>query len=249
MAGRVVIVTGGSRGIGHATAMAFARAGGLVAVVSLEEQEGEAAASEIKADGGDAMSLLVDVSDEQQVEGMVRQVAGRWGGVDVLVNNAGLYVKGDASNTDLATWDRILATNLTGAFLCTRHAAALMRPGGVIVNVSSEAGLVGIADQVAYNVSKAGVIGLTRSCAVDFADRGIRVNCVCPGTTETPLVRQALARTADPVAARRALEDARPLRRLGTPDEIASAIVFAASAEAAYMTGTVISIDGGYTAR
>jgi NAD(P)-dependent dehydrogenase (short-subunit alcohol dehydrogenase family) len=121
--------------------------------------------------------------------------------------------------------------------------------GGVIVNVASEAGLVGIAGQVAYNVSKAGMIALTRSSAVDLASRNIRVNCVCPGTTETPLVKAAVARAPDPVAARHKLESSRPLNRLGRPEEIASAILYMASEEAGYATGSVLSIDGGYTAQ
>jgi NAD(P)-dependent dehydrogenase (short-subunit alcohol dehydrogenase family) len=121
--------------------------------------------------------------------------------------------------------------------------------GGVIVNVASEAGLVGIKGQVAYNVSKAGMIALTRSCAVDLADRGIRVNAVCPGTTDTPLVREAVSRAPDPAAARRRLESVRPLDRLGTPEEIASAILYMASSESGYATGAVLSIDGGYTAQ
>jgi NAD(P)-dependent dehydrogenase (short-subunit alcohol dehydrogenase family) len=119
----------------------------------------------------------------------------------------------------------------------------------VIVNVASEAGLVGIRGQVAYNVSKAGMIALTRSCAVDLAEKGVRVNCVCPGTTDTPLVRQAVGRAPDPAAARRRLEGIRPLNRLGTPEEIASAILYLASSEAGYATGAILSIDGGYTAQ
>jgi NAD(P)-dependent dehydrogenase (short-subunit alcohol dehydrogenase family) len=121
--------------------------------------------------------------------------------------------------------------------------------GGVIINIGSEAGMVGIKNQVAYNVSKGGVIALTRSCAVDLAERGIRVNSVCPGTTETPLVKQAVNRAPHPAEARRELEAVRPLNRLGTPEEIASAVLYLASAEAAYATGSVLSIDGGYTAQ
>jgi NAD(P)-dependent dehydrogenase (short-subunit alcohol dehydrogenase family) len=245
----VVIVTGGSQGIGREAAIAFAREGAAVAVVDLERGLGEAVAAEIGAIGGEAMCVVADVSSEEQVRAAVEQVTSRWGRLDVLVNNAGVYIQADALATDLATWQRILATNLTGAFLFTKHAVAAMTHGGVIVNVSSEAGLVGIGGQVAYNVSKAGLIGLTRSCAVDFAGRGIRVNCVCPGTTETPLVQRAVSQSADPVAARRALEQVRPLDRLGRPEEIAAAITFAASQAAGYMTGAVISIDGGYTAR
>jgi NAD(P)-dependent dehydrogenase (short-subunit alcohol dehydrogenase family) len=165
----------------------------------------------------------------------------------VLVNNAGIYHQADALGTPEEVWNNVLAVNLTGAFLCIKHAVPAMTRGGVIVNVASEAGLVGIRNQVAYNVSKAGLIGLTRSCAVDFAPRGIRVSCLCPGTTDTPLVQAALARSPEPRAARRALEQVRPLDRLGEPEEIAAAILYLAAA--GYATGAVLSVDGGYTAQ
>lgn len=144
-----------------------------------------------------------------------------------------------------------MAVDLTGVFLCTKYAATAMirSGGGVVVNVSSEAGLVGIKGQVAYNTAKAGVIGLTRSCAVDLADKGIRANAVCPGTTYTPLVEDALSRSSDPKKARRELESSRPVGRLGKPEEIAEAILFLASPEVGYATGTILSVDGGYTAQ
>jgi len=249
MSQRVVIVTGGAHGIGRAAALAFARRGCAVAVADLLADEGGAVVAEIEAGGGEALFASTDVSDETQVRALVADVLGRFGRLDVLVNDAGIYYQADAADTPLEAWERVMSVNLTGAFLCTKHAVASMADGGVIVNVSSEAGLVGIAGQVAYNVSKAGLISLTRSCAVDFAARGVRVNCVCPGTTDTPLVQKALAASSDPGSMRRALESARPLDRLGDADEIAAAIVFAADPAAAYMTGAVISIDGGYTAR
>jgi NAD(P)-dependent dehydrogenase (short-subunit alcohol dehydrogenase family) len=249
MSQRVVIVTGGAHGIGRAAALAFARQGCPVAIADLRPQEGESVVAEIEAAGGEALFASTDVSDEAQVRALIARVLERFGRLDVLVNNAGIYFQADAVDTPLDAWQRVLSVNLTGAFLCTRHAVPAMGSSGVVVNVASEAGLVGIAGQVAYNVSKAGLIGLTRSCAVDFAARGVRVNCVCPGTTDTPLVQAALAASTDPATMRRALESARPADRLGEPDEIAAAIVFAADPAAAYMTGAVISIDGGYTAR
>jgi len=185
------------------------------------------------------------------VRAMVKGTLSQNGRLDILVNNAGVYMQGNLEATTLEAWERILATNLTGSFLCMKYAVPAMVEGGggVIVNVSSEAGLVGIKGQVAYNVSKAGQIALTRSSAVDLAEKDIRVNCVCPGTTDTPLVQEAVNRAPDPVVARPRLEEIRPLTRLGTPEEIAAAVLYLASDEAGYTTGAILSVDGGYTAQ
>jgi NAD(P)-dependent dehydrogenase (short-subunit alcohol dehydrogenase family) len=248
---KVVAVTGAAVGIGRAAALAFAREGGAVALVDKDPSRGEVAAREIAREGYIIEFVPGDVSSEADVRRVVEHVANRWGHLDVLVNNAGIYRQGDITQTTTEDWERIIAVNLTGAFLFTRYAVPVMvsHGGGVIVNVASEAGLVGIRGQVAYNVSKSGMIALTRSCAVDLAEKGVRVNCVCPGTTDTPLVREAVGRAPDPAAARRRLEEIRPLNRLGTPDEIASAILYLASSEAGYATGAILSIDGGYTAQ
>lgn len=249
--GKVAVVTGASLGIGEATAIAFVREGARVAIVDIDQAQGEATAQEAQSHGGEALFISTDVSKPPAVSTMVDQVMARWGRLDILVNNAGIYMQGDVTDTSAAEWERILAVNLTGPFLCTKYAipAMLESGGGVIVNIGSEAGLVGIKNQVAYNVSKGGVIMLTRSCAVDLAERGIRVNSVCPGTTNTPLVQEAVNRAPDPAKARRELEEVRPLNRLGTPEEIASAVLYLASDEAGYATGSVFSIDGGYTAQ
>jgi len=222
-----------------------------VALVDKDAEMGKVALQSLQATGCTALLVPTDVSRPEDVSAMATTVVQQWGRIDILVNNAGIYRQGSAVDTSLGDWEQVLAVNLTGAFLCTKHAVPIMcrNGGGVIVNVASEAGLVGIRNQVAYNVSKAGVIALTRSCAVDMAALGIRVNCVCPGTTDTPLVQAAVRRSADPVAARRQLEEVRPLNRLGLPGEIASAILYLASSEAAYATGSVLSIDGGYTAQ
>jgi NAD(P)-dependent dehydrogenase (short-subunit alcohol dehydrogenase family) len=249
--GKVAVVTGAASGIGRAAAVAFAREGAAVVIVDKDREQGEEVAREIQEQGGAALYVHTDITQETEVQAMVEHVTGHWGRLDVLVNNAGIYYQADVVHTPSDVWNSVLDVNLTGAFLCTKHAVTAMvrGGGGAVINVASEAALVGIKGQVAYNVSKGGMIALTRSCAVDLAEQGIRVNCVCPGTTETPLVREAVNRAPDPVAARRALEEIRPLNRLGKPEEIASAILYLASSEVGYATGAILSVDGGYTAQ
>ena len=248
---KVAVITGAAMGIGAETALAFAREGARVALVDIDKEKADSVAKEIRAAGGSVFILQSDISNESQVRDMVSKIVSKWGKIDILVNNAGIYFQGDVIDTPLGVWNRIMEVNLTGAFLCTKYSAEVMRKAGcgVIVNVASEAGLIGVKGQVAYNVSKGGMIQLTRSCAVDLAQYGLRVNCVCPGTTETPLVREAVNNAPDPAAARRALEEVRPLNRLGKPDEIASAILYMASDDAGYATGAILSIDGGSTAQ
>ncbi len=248
---KVVLVTGASRGIGRAAALAFAREGACLALLGFDPDEGEAVAQECRDGGAEALWLTAQVELESGVKRAIDQIKNRWERLDVLVNNAGIYAKGDPVTTSLSDWERIMAVNVTGAFLCAKYALPLMiaRGSGCIVNVASEAGLVGIPDQIAYNVSKGALIAMTRSQAVDLAARGVRANCVCPGTTRTPLVETALAHSPDPQATLRTLEGSRPQNRLGRPEEIAAAIMLLASDEVAYATGAVLSVDGGYTAQ
>lgn len=247
----VALVTGGGKGIGRAAAIALARDGMKVAVLSRDEVSGHEAVAACQAVGGEALWLAADVASEEQVRAAFAMLEGRWGRLDVLVNNAGIYAQGDVLSTTLEDWERLQRVNVTGAFLCAKYAVPLMQRsgGGSIVNVASEAGLVGIPGQVAYNVSKAALIALTRSMAVDLAPEHIRVNCVCPGTTLTPLVEASVAGDANPEQRLAHLEKSRPAGRLGTPEEIAGAIAYFAADHARYTTGAVLAVDGGYTAQ
>jgi NAD(P)-dependent dehydrogenase (short-subunit alcohol dehydrogenase family) len=245
---KVVIITGAAAGIGQATAIAFAEKDARVVVADREVKKGKETSSLI---GGDAFFIEINVANSESVKNMVKEITKRFGRIDILVNNAGIYYQGDVIETPEEEWDKVIAVNLKGVYLCSHYVIPVMLRGngGVVVNVASEAGLVGIAGQVAYNASKAGVISLTKSMAVDFGRQGVRVNAVCPGTTETPMVKNALKKSKDPEKERRKLEEYRPLNRLGRPEEIAAAILAMASDHLGYATGSVLSIDGGYTAQ
>ncbi len=249
---KVAIITGAGSGIGAATAVLFGKEGARVIVVDIDRKKGMGTVNLIKSNGGEAVFIQVDVSKADSIENMVKSAVKTYGKLDILINNVGIYIQADVVETEEKDWDRIMDINLKSAFLCCKYSIPEMmknKKGGVIVNVGSEAGIVGIKKQTAYNVSKAGIIALTRSLAVDFARYNIRANCVCPGTTETTLVKDALAKASDSKKARRELESVRPADRLGRPEEIAAGILYLASDESPYATGAVLSIDGGYTAQ
>jgi NAD(P)-dependent dehydrogenase (short-subunit alcohol dehydrogenase family) len=240
---RVALVTGATSGIGRAAALALADAGWWVAAHGRDDARGAEVAGALGERGTFfAAELAEPGAPERLVDGLER--------LDLLVNNAAVYAQAPVAELSAEQLDRLLAVNLRAAILLAGAAVRAMkrRGGGVVVNVASEAGLVAVPGQVAYNVTKAGLIMLTRSIAVDHAEDGIRAVSVCPGTTRTPLVDTAIAAAADPAAHERTLEQSRPLGRLGTVEEIAAAIVYAASPEAGFMTGSELVIDGGYTA-
>lgn len=237
--GKHVVVTGGASGIGAAVALAFSKAGAVVTVADLsQESAGKAAA----AMGGNARGIAVDVADEASVAGLFAAVGPR---VDVLVCAAGLFFGGTAEATPLADWNRIIGVNLTGSFLCARAAIPLMRPaGGAIILLSSSTGAHdAIGGAVAYVASKGGVTLLTKALAVDHAAEGIRVNAIAPGPTDTPMLR-GLMNEEDRLAFGRSL----PIGRLGAAEDFAGAALFLASPEAVFVTGAILSVDGGQTA-
>jgi meso-butanediol dehydrogenase / (S,S)-butanediol dehydrogenase / diacetyl reductase len=251
LAGKVAIVTGAGAGIGRATAVLFAREGAKVVVVNRDPQRGADVLNEIRTAGGEAIRVQADVSQSADVQRMVREAVAIYNRVDILVNNAGIFIPGNVVQTSEADWQHIMDVNLTGVFLGMKYAIPQMveQGGGSIVNISSEAGLVGICDMLAYSVSKAGIVALTRSTALDFVARHIRVNCVCPGRVLTPLVEEHIALSEDREAARIRLSSDRPMMRMGEVDEIAAGILYLASDESPYATGAVLAIDGGYTCR
>ena len=244
---RAVLVTGATSGIGRAAAEALSRAGWWVMVAGRDEQRARETVAALEGPGG---HLACDLAEDEAPRRLVDATVEQAGRLDALVNNAALYAQGSVADLDDADLDELMAVNLRAAIRLAGLAVGHMRAngGGVIVNVSSEAGLVAVPGQVAYNVTKAGLVMLTRCIAVDHAADGVRAVSVCPGTTRTPLVDAAIRRAADPAAHERRLAESRPAGRLGTPGEIAAAVVFAASEEASFMTGTEIVVDGGYTA-
>ncbi len=240
---RVALVTGASRGIGQAIAVELAREGWAVCVNYLEHREAaESLVRRLRDSGHMAIAAGADVADRQAVEAMVQTAKAELGPVDLLVNNAGISRQGLFQDTDDEAWDRTLAVNLTGA----RNTAKAVLPHmlsekrGCIINISSIWGLRGASCEVAYACSKAAIIGLTRSLALELAPSGIRVNCVAPGCIETDMVRALGEET------RAMLVEETPMGRLGTPEDIAHAVAFLASERAAFLTGQVLTADGGF---
>ena len=243
---RVAIITGAASGIGLASARQLASEGAKVLLADRSPQ-GEQAAAELRAQGHDARFMAADVSDELQVAALVEAAVAAWGRLDVMVANAGISGRGVTDKTALSDWERVLAVNLTGVFLCAKHAIPALRKsgGGAIISTASIVGLVGVAGALPYSAAKGAVVNMTRTMALDCAGDGIRVNTVCPGFIDAAM--EGLTERSQEQAAR--LVALHPLGRLGTAQDVAKAIAFLGSDDASFITGTALVVDGGYTAR
>jgi len=240
---KVAIITGGASGIGRATSILFSKEGAKVIVADISSEKGEETVEYIKNQGGEAIFIKTDVSKALEVEKMVKESVKAYGKLNILVNNAGIHDFGNVVSMSEEKWDKVMDVNLKGIFLCSKYSIPEMikAGGGSIVNVSSMGGLGAFFNECAYCTSKAAVIALTKCMAIDFASYNIRVNCVCPGNTETQMVKGIFANSKEyEYAIQRT-----PLGRFAKPEEIANAILYLASDESSYITGSTLVIDGG----
>jgi NAD(P)-dependent dehydrogenase (short-subunit alcohol dehydrogenase family) len=246
--GKSALVTGAASGIGRASALAFAREGARVVIADVNEAEGRKAAEVIRRAGSEARFVRADVTREDEVEAMVRETVEAFGGLDCALNNAGMTgVAGPLQGLSLEEFERVMALNLVGVFLCMKHEIPAMgEGGGAIVNMASGAGLIPTPGLAPYCASKHGVLGLTKTAALENARTGIRINAICPGSTDTPMLQTSMA--ADPQVKKMVLS-AQPGGRLGTAEEIAEAAVWLCSDRASFVTGHSMLVDGGAVAR
>lgn len=245
--GKRALITGGASGIGRATALLFAREGAAVAVADRDEEGGQETVERIRKEGGRAIFVPCDVTIEADCRRAVQTTVEELGGLDILFNNAGIIRRATVLELSEEDWDRVMAVNIKGIFLMSKYAIPIMAAGGggVIINTASGWGLKGGRHAVAYCASKAAVVNMTRAMALDHGAQNIRVNCVCPGDTDTPMLRDEARQLGEPEERFLAEAASRPLQRVGTPEEVAQAVLFLASDAASFVTGAALVVDGG----
>ena len=250
LTGKVALVTGAGTGIGRACALLFAREGARVAVAARRAEPLATVTAEMAKAGGETLAVQCDVTQVRQVQDAMRAIVGRFGRLDVVVNNAGALIAATAEETSDADWDRIIDVNVKGTFLVSRAALPELRRtgGGSIINIGSILSLVGMKKRAAYCAAKGGVLLLTRAMALDHAHERIRFNCICPGLVETELIRGLFTGTPEREDLLRQRIEQIPLGRLGQPEDVARLAVFLASEESSWITGAALSVDGGFTA-
>lgn len=249
LSGKVAVITGAASGIGRASAELFAREGACVLAADITDDAGMAVADAISASGGTCSYIHADTGREADIEAMIHAALGRYGRLDVLFNNAGIEgEQGATVDADVDNWDRVMNINLKGVFLGMKHGikAMLQSGGGAVINNASVAGLVGFPNIPAYCAAKGGVVQLTRAAALEYATQNVRVNCLCPGVIDTPMVQRFTGGTAEGASAMVAME---PVGRLGRAEEVAQLALYLASDRSSFVTGAVIPVDGGFVAR
>ena len=248
--GRVAIITGAASGIGRASALTFAREGAQVTAADIDEEGGKETVARIQAEGHEAFSSRIDVTSEVEVKRMVEETIHRWGRIDILFNNAGIVLVKSLEETTEAEWDRVMSVNVKGAFLATKHVVPHMRRngGGAILNTGSIASFTGQVGTPVYTASKGAIALLTKSLALDFGRDRIRVNCLCPGITDTPMLREHLGHGAEGEARIRARLSRVPLGEILKPEDVARAALYLVSDDSLGITGVLHVVDGGLLA-
>lgn len=250
LSGKVAIITGGTTGIGKATALLFLREGAKVVIAGRDEAKGKAALEVLLEESKEVTYIKADVSKSFDVKRLINKTVKTYGKINILFNNAAINPLGSATETSEELWNEVIAINLTGVFLCSKYVIPYMieAGGGSIVNTGSINSFMATKNEVAYHSSKGGVLMLTRATALDYANRNIRVNCICPGAIETPLLETLLNEFPNPEEIRAEMIKRHPVNRIGVPEEVANLALFLASDDSSFVTGTAIPVDGGILA-